>query len=79
MVTGRWRTATTTSGMPARGGRTAHRHRKANGAHNLALTHNVLLAMIPFEEGEPLAQFFEDYHRHPSQALHLILGARPVP
>jgi hypothetical protein len=56
-----------------------HRHRKSNGALNLALTRNVLLAMMPFEEGEPLAEFFEIYHRHPSQALHLILGARPVP
>lgn len=56
-----------------------HRHRKSNGALNLALTRNVLLAMMPFEEGEPLAEFFETYHRHPSQALHLILGARPVP
>lgn len=55
-----------------------HRHRKANGALNLALTRNVLLVMIPFEEGEPLAQFFDVYHRHPSQAIRLILGARPV-
>ena len=55
-----------------------HRHRKPNAALNLALTRNVLLAIIPFEEGEPLAQFFELYHRHPRQALHLILNARPV-
>jgi hypothetical protein len=55
-----------------------HRHRKANGALNLALTRNVLLAMIPFEEGEPLDQCFEIYRRHPSRDLHLILGARPA-
>jgi predicted transposase YbfD/YdcC len=55
-----------------------HRHRKPNAALNLALTRNVLLALIPFEEGEPLAHFFERYHRHPPQALRLILQARPV-
>ena len=56
-----------------------HRHRKSNGSLNLALNRNVLLAMIPFKEGEPLAQFFEDYRRHASQAIRLILGARPAP
>ena len=55
-----------------------HRHRKPNAALNLALTRNVLLALIPFEEGEPLAHFFEYYHRHPPHALRLILEARPV-
>lgn len=55
-----------------------HRHRKPNAALNLALTRNVLLALIPFEQGQPLAQFFEHYHRHPHQALRLILNARPV-
>ena len=55
-----------------------HRHRKPNAALNLALTRNVLLAIIPFEEGQPLADFFELYHRHPRQALHLILNAPPV-
>jgi len=55
-----------------------HRHRKPNAALNLALTRNVLLALIPFEQGQPLARFFEHYHRYPSQALHLILQARPV-
>jgi predicted transposase YbfD/YdcC len=39
-----------------------HRHRKPNAALNLALTRNVLLAMIPCEEGQPLAEFFEHYH-----------------
>jgi len=56
----------------------ARRHRQPNAALNLALTRNVLLALIPFEEGEPLAQFFERYHRHPPHALRLILEARPV-
>ena len=55
-----------------------HRHRKPNAALNLALTRNVLLAMIPFEEGQPLAQFFELYHRHRPHALRLILKAQPV-
>jgi predicted transposase YbfD/YdcC len=55
-----------------------HRHRKPNAALNLALTRNVLLAMIPFEEGQPLGHFFEAYHRHPRQALRLILKASPV-
>jgi predicted transposase YbfD/YdcC len=55
-----------------------HRHRKPNAALNLALTRNVLLAIIPFEHAQPLAQFFEHYHRHPHLALRLILKARPV-
>ena len=55
-----------------------HRHRRPNAALNLALTRNVLLALIPFEEGQPLADFFEFYHRRSGQALHLILNARPV-
>ncbi|MBI5387065.1 MAG: hypothetical protein HZA90_20530 [Verrucomicrobia bacterium] len=55
-----------------------HRHRQPNAALNLALTRNVLLAMIPFEQGQPLAEFFEHHHRHPHHALRLILNARPV-
>jgi len=55
-----------------------HRHRKSNGALNLALTRNVLLALIPFEQGQPLAHFFEVYHRHPHQALRIILAAQPA-
>ena len=55
-----------------------HRHRRPNAALNLALTRNVLLALIPFEEGQPLAHFFEIYHRHPHHALRLILKAQPV-
>lgn len=55
-----------------------HRHRKPAAALNLALTRNVLLALIPFEQGQPLAHFFELYHRHPSQALKLILTSPPV-
>lgn len=55
-----------------------HRHRRPNAALNLALTRNALLAIIPFEQGESLAQFFELYHRHPARALNLILHARPV-
>ena len=55
-----------------------HRHRKPNAALNLALTRNVLLALIPFEQGQPLGHFFEAYHRHPRHALRLILKASPV-
>ena len=55
-----------------------HRHRKPNAALNLALTRNVLLALIPFEQGQPLGHFFEAYHRHPRHALRLILQASPV-
>ena len=55
-----------------------HRHRKPNAALNLALTRNVLLALIPFAEGQPLAHFFEHYHRHPHHALRLILKAAPI-
>ncbi len=55
-----------------------HRHRKPNAALNLALTRNVLLALIPFEAGQPLAHFFEQYHRHPHHAIHLILKAAPI-
>jgi hypothetical protein len=42
------------------------------------LARNVLQALIPFEEGQPLAQFFEVYHRHPSKGLRIILAAQPV-
>ena len=55
-----------------------HRHRKPNAALNLALTRNVLLAIIPFEHAQPLAQFFEHYYRHPHHALRLILKSCPV-
>jgi hypothetical protein len=55
-----------------------HRHRRPNAALNLALTRNALLAIIPFAQGQPLAQCFELYHRHPAKALHLLLNARPV-
>ena len=55
-----------------------HRHRRPHAAMNLALTRNALLALIPFQQGEPLAHFFELYHRHPAIALNLILHSRPV-
>jgi predicted transposase YbfD/YdcC len=55
-----------------------HRQRKPNAALNLALTRNVSPALIPFAEGQPLAHFFEHYHRHPHHALHLILNAAPT-
>ncbi|MFM8716208.1 MAG: hypothetical protein ACKOF3_05400 [Spartobacteria bacterium] len=55
-----------------------HRHRRPNAALNLALTRNALLAIISFKEGEPLASFFEFYHRRHGEAFNLILNARPV-
>ncbi len=55
-----------------------HRHRRPKAALNLALTRNALLAIIPFELDQPLAHFFELYHRHPAKALNLILHACPV-
>jgi predicted transposase YbfD/YdcC len=55
-----------------------HRHRRPKAAQNLALTRNALLAIIPFEPGQPLAEFFEFYHRHPTKAIHLILHSRPI-
>jgi predicted transposase YbfD/YdcC len=55
-----------------------HKHRRPKAALNLALTRNALLAIIPFKQGEPLAGFFEFYHRHHREALNLILNARPV-
>lgn len=56
-----------------------HRHRKPNAALNLALTRNALLALIPFEEGEPLSNFFEHYRNHRADALALIVKTRPAP
>ena len=55
-----------------------HRHRRPRAALNLALTRNALLAIIPFQQGESLAHFFELYHRHTAKALNLILQARPI-
>ena len=54
------------------------RHRRPRAALDLALTRNALLAIIPSQQGEPLAHFFELYHRYPAKALNLILQARPV-
>jgi hypothetical protein len=57
---------------------THEKSRSTIAARNLALTRNVLLAIIPFEQGQSLAHFFEHYHRHPHHALRLILNASPV-
>ena len=56
-----------------------HRHRRVHIAQNLALTRNALLAIIPFDRGEPLSAWFEIYQRHPSKAIQLILKAVSVP
>ncbi len=41
-------------------------------AQNLAITHNALLAMIPFEPGQPLSHFYL-FCRRPTKAPPLIL------
>jgi hypothetical protein len=64
--------------MPLPGRRIATSIEDPNLALNLALTRNALLAIIPFKQGEPLAAFFEFYHRHRREALNLILNSRPV-
>jgi predicted transposase YbfD/YdcC len=46
----------------------AHRHRRPKAALKLALTRNALLALIPFEQGLPLAHCFELCHRHLAKA-----------
>lgn len=55
-----------------------HRHRRPNAALNLALTRNALLAIIPFQQGQPLAHFFDHYRSHHAEALGLILSSRPI-
>lgn len=55
-----------------------HRHRRVNIAQNLALTRNVLLAIIPFGAEEPLSGWFEIYQRKPAKAIQLILHAAPI-
>lgn len=55
-----------------------HRHRRVNIAQNLALTRNALLAIIPFDQDQPLSACFEVYQRHPEKAARLILHAAPV-
>jgi hypothetical protein len=55
-----------------------HRHQRTKAAQNLALTRSALLAIIPFEPCQPLAQFLELYHRHPTKALQLILHSRAI-
>jgi predicted transposase YbfD/YdcC len=56
-----------------------HRHRRPRAALNLALTRNALLALIPFEQGQPLAHFFQLYQHRPAIAVDLILRQLPVP
>lgn len=54
-----------------------HRHRRPKAAQNLALMRNALMAIIPYQDGQPLAEYFELYHRCPAKALRLILHASP--
>jgi predicted transposase YbfD/YdcC len=56
-----------------------HCHRRPNAALNLALTRNALLALIPFQEREPLAHYFELYSRDRSKAIKLLLRGIPLP
>ena len=57
--------------------KTRSRRRKATALH-LALTRNGLLAMIPFEEGQPLAHLIEHYHRRPHLVLRLLVNTHPI-
>jgi hypothetical protein len=52
--------------------------RSKNGAKNLALLRNALLAVMPFEKHSSLNDAFETYLKHPHQAVSLIRSAKPV-
>ena len=56
-----------------------HRHRRPRAALNLALTRNAMLALIPFQQGQPLSHIFQLYQRRPAMAIDLILNQHPVP
>jgi predicted transposase YbfD/YdcC len=56
-----------------------HRHRRVNIAQNLALTRNVLLAVIPFDEKKNLPKLIVDYQHRKQLAVDLILKAPPFP
>jgi hypothetical protein len=55
-----------------------HRFRRVRVAQNLALTRNALLAIIPFDEKQNLPSLIATYQNTPSQAINLLLQARPI-
>ena len=61
-----------------RGHSNAPRYRRVPIAHNLALTRNALLAIIPFAANQALSSWFETDQRIPVKAIHLILHTIPV-
>lgn len=56
----------------------SHRQRNSRSAQNLALTHNALLAIIPFDEKTSLSKLLHTYDRNPGKAIRLIQSARPI-
>lgn len=52
--------------------------RCAQGAKNLALIRNAVLAILPFESFSSLNTAFEHYFKNASQALSLINHAPPI-
>ena len=56
-----------------------HRFRRVNVAQNLALTHNALLAITPFDEKKNLPSLIANYQECKQLAIDLILKARPFP
>jgi len=55
-----------------------HRHRRVNGAQNLALMRSALLAIIPFDEEQTLNDCFESYDKNPHLTIRLIQKSRPI-
>jgi hypothetical protein len=53
--------------------------RNPNGAKNLALIRNALLAVIPFEEFDSLNDGFDYYRDNSSKSLKILTNATPYP
>lgn len=51
--------------------------RNANGAKNLALIRNALLAVMPFEEFDSLNDAFDYYRDHRDKSVKIITNASP--
>jgi hypothetical protein len=54
-----------------------HRHRRPRVAQNLALTRNVLLAIMTFAGKRNLPSHIAQYQQSPQLAIKLILHDRP--
>ena len=53
--------------------------RDPQGARNLGLLRNALIAIIPFQELGGLNAAFDYYHDHRGKSLNLIKSASPYP